>query len=141
MDIDFAYDLGRNKEQLTLAYTMKRPNSESTLPTTEDPSSRTNDSWRSFDGRRRRYSTSACSRRRTKARGRVQLGLDKRVEDGRKRRSRVLREVVQRADSADTKKIETMVTTTISTTTLVITRCCHERRRGRSRRKRRGRLG
>jgi hypothetical protein len=46
--------------------------------------------------------------------------LEKRAEDGRKCRSRVLREVVWHADSADARRIEKMATTTISTTTVVM---------------------
>jgi hypothetical protein len=49
--------------------------------------------------------------------------LEKRVEDGRKRRSRVLREVVRHADSADARRIEKMDTTDMSTSLLVMTRC------------------
>jgi hypothetical protein len=62
-------------------------------------------------------------RRRTEARGRVQLGLEKRAEDGRKRKSRVLPEVARHADSADARRIEKMATMTISTTTVVMAQC------------------
>jgi hypothetical protein len=62
-------------------------------------------------------------RRRTEARGRLQLDLEKRAEDGRKRKSRVLPEVVWHADSAEARRIEKMVTTTISTTTVVMAQC------------------
>jgi hypothetical protein len=49
------------------------------------------------------------------------VSLEKRAKERRKRRSRVLPEVVRCADSADARRIEKMVTTTISTTTVVMT--------------------
>jgi hypothetical protein len=53
----------------------------------------------------------------------VQLGLKKRAEDEKKRRSRVLPEVVRHADMVDARRIEKMATTTIPIMNVVMAQC------------------